>query len=1104
MNSRTRFVVTLATAVILTSAYWLYTATVCPWVIPPPLANPGETGGRTIIDAPIESRRMAERYLPHQPWAASARYQLRTKEAYLYFQEWNREDDDHAVRFRPFAIIWLQEGKADDEPPITAVCESAYIRFQSKFEITNNPGRAIEGALEENVMIAGPDGLWIEGETFVYNERAMRIWSDHPLRFAYGPHTGEGHGMQIELLSAPKLDPRDSVAAAGIRSIRLRRDVVMNLVGEESLDPETDGAPGDGPVAAGEPTRVFVTCSGPFEYFVEEQRAQFEKEVFVRRPTVPADDPARAEGALPELNDSLACDKLTLYFKPNDADEAQPAPADEAAPPAKRPGRFSNVESRLAFQQMTAEGKVVHVVSEENHLEATMSYLNYDGERCVAVFKDDRSVRVLRDGSEVRAPEITLVHKEEGDIESVVCRGAGWLRYFNAQTGEVDLAAQWHKQLRVFPEPDTGLSIVELEERAIVKQPREKAGMAAEFIRLWLRETDPAERALREPVAAGKPATADIPATAGERAGLAGADAPRPQSDGVPDARNNFKPVKALAVDQVAIVSPQLEAQTKRLEVWFEELSGAAPPQILPAAGRAAENRERLAPAVRQAPYGVETSARHHRPAGVGSLSSRRRERNGPQAMAAVSDPNAGQPGPSGTGTITGAATGTGTGEATENAPRRRRRTFGPTQQDGPQEPVEVIADLIRVRVVENAETGESQVAELWTEGNVNARQKLGPGEEPRRLTGDRVHFINKAENEELVHIYGKPAHVRDARMHIEGPEIHLDRGENHVWVDGAGLLQLPVERTLEGRELPQPEILDIWWKEKMTFDGRLAVFRGQVRTVNRDNRMRCEEMEVYFNRRVDFNREEEEQNEEESEPEIERVVCRDGVEVESHAYEESRLVGIRRARFWELTIHQQSGDTLASGPGWIVAWSRGNGRRAALGPDAAAQANRPLAADDSEWEYMRIDFAGRTTGNLHQRHTTFHDRVEVVYGPVEKPLATVDVDHLPRDGGWLRCDSLRFTQHEETPERPAYLELFASGNAQLEGREFHARADEITYDESKGLYVLRGLGNRQAQIWRQSAIGAEPDYTPAQQMWFIPSRNQLRFDRSTGLSVRP
>jgi len=79
---------------------------------------------------------------------------------------------------------------------------------------------------------------------------------------------------------------------------------------------------------------------------------------------------------------------------------------------------------------------------------------------------------------------------------------------------------------------------------------------------------------------------------------------------------------------------------------------------------------------------------------------------------------------------------------------------------------------------------------------------------------------------------------------------------------------------------------------------------------------------------------------------------------------------------------------------------------------------------------------------------------------------------------------------------------VLGSGNAELEGRSFHARADTISFDESKGLYVLRSFGNGKATIWRQKQAGGEFSRADAQWMEFVPSRNQLKLDQSVGLDV--
>ncbi|MCH8828937.1 MAG: hypothetical protein IID45_05100 [Planctomycetes bacterium] len=73
-------------------------------------------------------------------------------------------------------------------------------------------------------------------------------------------------------------------------------------------------------------------------------------------------------------------------------------------------------------------------------------------------------------------------------------------------------------------------------------------------------------------------------------------------------------------------------------------------------------------------------------------------------------------------------------------------------------------------------------------------------------------------------------------------------------------------------------------------------------------------------------------------------------------------------------------------------------------------------------------------------------------------------------------------------------------GNAELEGRTFHARADSISYNEAQGLYLLRSLGNRNATIWRQLKPGGKLKRAVAKRMEFNPARNWLKLDQTIGL----
>ena len=132
-------------------------------------------------------------------------------------------------------------------------------------------------------------------------------------------------------------------------------------------------------------------------------------------------------------------------------------------------------------------------------------------------------------------------------------------------------------------------------------------------------------------------------------------------------------------------------------------------------------------------------------------------------------------------------------------------------------------------------------------------------------------------------------------------------------------------------------------------------------------------------------------------------------------------------------------------------------------------------------------------------RDTTFFDRVRVVYGPVPTSIAVVDEDDLPKDGGWMRCSELTLTQHPEAKPNKAYFTMRATGNAELDGRTFHALAYRVTFDESKGLYVLSGDGKRDAKLWHEPTPGRQRNEQTAQRMEFNPNRNEVRNDRASG-----
>ena len=405
--------------------------------------------------------------------------------------------------------------------------------------------------------------------------------------------------------------------------------------------------------------------------------------------------------------------------------------------------------------------------------------------------------------------------------------------------------------------------------------------------------------------------------------------------------------------------------------------------------------------------------------------------------------------------------------------------------------PVRVASDAIKVRMEATTDDSRYRIAEVWNNGNVQISQEQKGTVEPFHLSGNSLHLVNRENDSQAFHVFGQLARVHHEEFDLEGPELFIDRQRNEAWVNGAGNLKLLVTSDLEGRQFETPQTLSVEWSERMTFDGQHAQFLGNVVAVLEHHRMHCHGMEILLTDRVVFT----DSSPSDQEVQIRRVVCHDGVEIDSYGYLEGKLTEIRKARFGQFSLDHVTGATDALGPGNVQLWTQGRGKRAAVSPQAAVQANSPLEAQSAEWEYTQVEFSGNATGNVHQRQTTFQDRVRIVYGPVGGPLETVNADLLPKDAAEMQCDILEFLQQGGSDgSSTGHTELTARGNAKLEGRSFFARADAISFDESKGLYVLTSLGNREATIWRQTRQGGEYSEASAKQMRFVPSRNYLDF----------
>lgn len=1036
---------TLTVTASLTGLYWLYALAVTPRLAPKILTaqqRPKDLREETKFEPPPSNIQNAEQFLPDASWAAEAKFQIAMANGVLYTNTWRLveeqqkgDEPQNLYEFRPFAMIWKDVPEPGDDgtettadkQPMTLMSESGLVQFSSKFDpVSRKSGRVIGGKLEGRVTASGPDGLTLRGRDFFFHEKSLELHSDSRVEFTYQQHRGTAeNGFKADLIPSSEMPrPDEFLAIAGIRRLVLRGPVEMDLANRDNP--------------------LHVTSEELFQFSPEQLVASFQGNVNVQRFIPNAepdrlsgedfllvfeDDPDRANDSTPRSRGDAP--PMIPIHRGNDSTSMSAAGpiSSEFDPQNTRKTSRTNRGSFEVRKAIMTGGRVV-AESPSKGLTAVTNSLVYDvttrtatlavvpaiGKQTGAELKSV-FVRHKPSATDLSCPKLELTHDESGQVVVAHGKGPGRMRRGVPGSDNVEFSAKWKFGFDLQQVADSGMDLLTLVGEAVLQQPTRKTGLKAEQIQLWFdRPTSGSDAAsVRTEVN-----NADATVAANDTT-----------SRSVPDPSDRgFRPRQLLAQDKVVVMSPQMNAETKRFVVNFDD--GSPAPSDL-ASGPKSRSRVRQA-AASKSPSGKKPPSK------------------------------------------------------------------------APAEPLQLSADLIRAKVrlpgdsrpTSNGDAPQAELTEVWTEGNVDIQQPNEGVAEPLRLLGERLHLQNaSSDGEQVLHVFGQPARIRARGFDIEGPEVILDRPNNRIWIDGAGELRMPVKNDpFDGRALGSPALLTVEWKEKMLFDGQNATFLAEVEATLKNSRLQCEEMEVVLTERLSFR--------DDTGPaptaEVQQVICKDGVRIDQKLYLDEDASEIRHGEFAKLTLDQTSGRMEGVGPGQIDLWRPGQGKRAGLAPRAVSQANRPLEAEVAKCDFTSVTFQGKAIGNLRDRQTKFHDRVRIVYGPVAHPLDRIDPDHLPKDGGYMECDSLQIVQIKPTGTQKPHIELEAKGNAKLEGRSFNARADEITFDESKKLYTLRATGNREVTIWRQSTPDGEPSAASAKSMRFIPSQNYLRSDQTTGI----
>ncbi|MGH7225132.1 MAG: hypothetical protein ACRELF_18070, partial [Gemmataceae bacterium] len=444
--------------------------------------------------------------------------------------------------------------------------------------------------------------------------------------------------------------------------------------------------------------------------------------------------------------------------------------------------------------------------------------------------------------------------------------------------------------------------------------------------------------------------------------------------------------------------------------------------------------------------------------------------------------------------------------------------------------PIDLSARSIEAKVLRCAE--RMVLDHLWAEGgaldNVDKRggvivrqQPANPGEEGVYIEGNTLDMTATAYGNKL-HVTGDLARLKMNKIFILGPEVSIDQVANKAWVDGEGAMQMYSDKTMDGKPLTRPVPLTIHWSRSMVFFGAFAEFYGSIQAEQKDARLACQHLQVRFDRPISLK----EGMRGDQAAKVSALYADKGtgdqdIRVEDQTFERDKLQKYQLLMGREIHMTTEPRDdeprqagtsndankVVLSGPGSVRLMQRGESDLT-VSPGKAAP-NRPAPADRSdadstaqkqEMKLTYIRFEKQMQANNRTNAASFWGAVRVLNLPCKDPHCDIDLDDmltkdLPVGAMYLRCEVLKVSTYQRQirtgtnqKQMRTYQEMDARGQVFVQGREFTAQCNHMTFNEEKDQVIFHGEGDNQAVLSKSVAKGEPPKIIRAKTITYYRS----------------
>ncbi|MCA9062257.1 MAG: hypothetical protein KDA96_04340 [Planctomycetaceae bacterium] len=420
--------------------------------------------------------------------------------------------------------------------------------------------------------------------------------------------------------------------------------------------------------------------------------------------------------------------------------------------------------------------------------------------------------------------------------------------------------------------------------------------------------------------------------------------------------------------------------------------------------------------------------------------------------------------------------------------------------------------------------SAETRLQNIWLNGDVHVDHQADNIDHSFAARGSFLFAEAGFDNGHTISLFGNPATVSGRLSSVEGPRIDLQELQQEVKVEGGGRLKLIVDRGLDGKPLPRPAPLDIYWGEQMSFHGNQAKFRGDIRAVMKDGvsqdaEVRCAGMTVTFSRDLRMrNNADGSFSPTESATDMDSLVPTESKNADIASVETEGRVTIRvtqladgvpiavhRAEVNGFVVDTRSGEFSGTGPGWIESTQPDRNNHVRLAPAVTAHSNTPVRVSEQAFMYVKASFIGTVTGNMNDQLMTLQQHVDGVFGPVRRLGDTVEVaqsstSQLPDWTGILRCEELSVSVIPGRTHEEQSFSLLARENASLELRQLSGHADVISYDHSKEQFILRTDGDHLATVLHRAQDSGDVRRIDGKRFVYYPGLNELKANEIFGV----